>query len=157
MRTRLTVYFVMAQAFAVALAVAPTPPPLAEKSSTTVVAQLMAQELAYWAALQRGDTTAGGSFLADDYSQIDSDGVLMDREGTIKRLADRVIVGYALHDMRGTLLCPDLFVVTYSIERTSRGLGREVSGTFTSSSLWANRSGIWLRVRYQETLSQSAR
>jgi hypothetical protein len=157
MRTRLTLYFVIAQAFAVALAVAPTPRPIAEKSTSTVVAQLMAQELAYWAALQQGDTSAEGSFLADDYAHIDSDGVLVDREGALQRFADQEIVGYALHDMRGTLLCPNVFVVTYSIERTSRGLGREFSGTFTSSSIWAKRRGIWLRVRYQETLSQSAR
>jgi hypothetical protein len=36
-------------------------------------------------------------------------------------------------------------------------LGREFSGTFTSTSICVKRRGIGLRVRYQETLSQSAR
>jgi hypothetical protein len=74
----LTLYLVIAQAFAVALAVTPTPRPIAEQSTTKVVAQLMEREQAFWAALQRRDTNAWGSLLADDYSHIDSDGVLFD-------------------------------------------------------------------------------
>jgi hypothetical protein len=157
MRTRLTLCLVIAQAFSAALAVAPTPRSIAEQSTTEVVAQLMARELAYWAALQRGDANALGSLLADDYSEIGSDGVSVDREDALKRFADQVIVSHALHDMRGALLCPDAFVVTYSIERKSLGRVGDFSGTFASSSIWAKRRGIWLRVRYQETLSQSAR
>ena len=157
MRTRLTLCLVIAQALSVAVAVAPTPRPIAEESTAKVVAQLLGRELAYWAALQRGDTDAGGSLLADDYSHIDSDGVLVDREGALKIFGGQSIVRYALHDMRGVLLCPDVFVVTYSLERTSLDLERESSGTSTSSAIWAKRGGIWLRVRYQETASQSAR
>jgi hypothetical protein len=105
MRTQLTLYFVIAQAFALALAVAPTPRPIAEKSTSTVVAQLMAQELAYWAALQQGDTSAEGSFLADDYAHIDSDAP------EIRGPGDRGIriARYAGHTALSRRICGHLF------------------------------------------------
>jgi hypothetical protein len=75
----------------------------------------------------------------------------------MKIFAGRMTLSYVLHDMRGVLLCPDVFVVTYSLERTSLDLEPESSRTSTSSAIWAKRGGSWLRVRYQETASQAAR
>src|ERR1700732_2400028 len=56
------------------------------------------------------------------------------------------VEGYSLHDMRGTLLCPDVVLVAYWIERTSKS-----TGAFASNSIWVKRTGNWLRLRAQET------
>jgi|SRR5450631_2095745 len=152
MRTLLIMYLAIAQVFAVALGVTSTPRHIAEGSTTNLVHQLMDSEKALWGALQRRDTIAWESPLADDYSHISADGVLRDRDGALEIFAHQVIERYALRDMRGELICPDVFVVSYSIERRWLDPGREFTGTFSSMAVWAMRYGTWQRVRYQETL-----
>src|ERR1700722_14115418 len=57
----------------------------------------------------------------------------------------------SLHDMRGTLLCPDVVLVAYWIERTSKS-----TGTFASNSILVKRTGHWLRIGHQgATMSTS--
>jgi hypothetical protein len=147
MRVRLTIYLVSAPMFSVALAVAPTPSPLEQASNAALVAHLIDREKSSWTALQRHDKQAWESLLSDTYSHVNSSGIRMDRAVVLNVFADEVVEGYSLHDMRGTLLCPDVVLVAYWIERTSK-----FTGAFTSNSIWAKRSGNWLRLQYQETL-----
>jgi hypothetical protein len=148
---RLAIYLVSAPMFSVALAVAPTPSSVGRASNAAVVAQLMERERSSWTALQRHDKQAWESLLSDNYSHVNSNGTRMDGEGVINMFEDEVVESYSLHDMRGALLCPDVFLVAYWIERTSLQLSRKFNGAFASSSIWVKRSGNWLRLQYQET------
>jgi hypothetical protein len=147
MRVRLTTYLMSAPMFSVALAVAPTPSPLAaQASNAALVAHLIDREESSWLALQRHDKHTWGSLLSDTYSHVNSSGIRMDRAEVLNLFADEVVEGYSLHDMRGTVLCPDVVLVAYWIERTSKS-----AGAFTSNSIWVKRTGNWLRLQYQET------
>lgn len=142
----LTIYLVSGPMFSVVLAVAPAPGSLEQASSAALVARVIDREKSSWTALQRHDKQAWESLLSDTYSHVNSSGIRMDRAGVLNMFADEVVEGYSLHDMRGTLLCADVVLVAYWIERTSK-----FTGAFTSNSIWAKRSGNWLRLQYQET------
>jgi hypothetical protein len=146
MRVRLTIYVASAHMFSVALAVAPAPRPLEQASNAALVAYMIGREKSSWTALQRHDKHAWESLLSETYSHVNSRGIRMDRVEVLNLFADEVVEGYSLHDMRGTLLCPDVVLVAYWIERTSK-----FTGAFTSNSIWVKRSGDWLRLQYQET------
>jgi hypothetical protein len=147
MRVRLATYLMSAPLFSVALAVAPAPSPLVERASdAALVAHLMDREKSSWTALQQHDKQAWKSILSDSYSHVNSSGIRMDRAEVLNMFADEVVEGYSLHDIRGTLLCPDVVLVSYWIERTSKS-----TGAFASNSIWVKRTGNWLRLQYQET------
>jgi hypothetical protein len=146
MRVRLTIYLVSAHMFSVALAVAPAPRPLEQASNAALVAHLIDKEKSSWTALQRRDKRAWESLLSETYSHVNSSGMRMDRAEVLNLFANEVVEGYSLHDMRGTLLCPDVVLVAYWIERTSKS-----TGAFTSNSIWVKRTGNWLRQQYHET------
>ena len=146
MYVRLTICVVSAHICSVAVAIAPAPKGLEQSSNNALVARLIDREKTMWTALQRHDRQAWESLLSETYSHVNSSGMRMDRAGVLNRFADEVVEGYSLHDMRGTLLCPDVVLVVYWIERTSK-----FTGAFTSNSIWVKRSGDWLRLQYQET------
>jgi hypothetical protein len=147
MHVRLATYLVSVPMFSAALAVAPAPSPLVEQaSSEALLTHLVDRERSAWTALQRHDKRAWESLLSDAYSHVNSSGIRMERSGVLNMFADQVVEDYSLHDMRGALLCPDVVLVTYWIERKSK-----FAGTFTSNSIWVKRSGNWLRWQYQET------
>lgn len=143
----LTTYLVSVPMFSVALAVAPIPKPFVEQtSSAALVAHLVDREKSSWTALRRHDKQGWESLLSDAYSQINSSGIRMERAEVLNMFADEVVDAYSLHDMRGMLLCPDVVLVAFWIERSSK-----FSGAFTSNSIWIKQKGRWLRLRYQET------
>lgn len=146
MRVRLTIYLMTAHMLSVALAVAPKPKPLEQASNAAIVAHLMDREKSSWTALQRCDKQAWASLLSDTYSHVTSIGIRMDRAEVLNMFDDEVVEDYSLHDMRGTVLCPDVVLVAYWIERTSK-----LTGAFTSNSIWTKQNGNWLRRQYQET------
>jgi uncharacterized protein DUF4440 len=147
MRVRLTTYLVSAPLFSVALAAAPAPSPLIEQASdAALVAHLIDREKSSWIALQRHDKQAWESLLSVTYSHVNSSGMRLDRAEVLNMFADEVVEGYSLHDIRATVLCPDVVFVAYWIERTSKS-----GGAFTSNSIWVKRGGNWLRLQYQET------
>jgi hypothetical protein len=147
MRVRLTSYLMSAPLFSVAFAVAPAPSPLVEQASdAALVVRLIDREKSSWTALQQHDKQRWESLLSDTYSHVNSRGIRMNRAEVLSMFADEVVEGYSLHDVRGTLLCPDVVLVAYWIQRTSKS-----AGAFTSNSIWVKRGGNWLRLQYQET------
>ena len=147
MGVRLTIYMMGATMFSAALAVAPVPRPLVgQASDAALIAHVMDREKGSWMALQHHDKRAWESLLSDTYSHVDSSGIRKNRAEVLKVFADEVVEDYAVHDMRATLLCPEVVIVAYWIERTSKS-----PGTFASSSIWIKRTGNWLRLQYQET------
>ena len=145
-RVRLTICLVNVHMFSVAFAVAPTPRPLEQASNAAIVAHLVDKEKSSWTALMRHDKQAWESLLSETYSHVNANGERMDRAEVLSMFADEVVDGFSLHDVRGTLLCPDVVLVAYWIERTSK-----FTGAFTSNSIWVKRSGSWRRLQYQET------
>jgi hypothetical protein len=145
-RVQLTIYLASAHMVSVALAVAPTPRPLEQASNTALIAHLIDREKSSWTALQQHDKRAWESLLADAYLHVNSSGIRMGRAEVLNRFTDEVVERYALHDMRGTLLCPDVVLVAYWIERRSKS-----TGAFTANSTWVKQTGNWLRLQYQET------
>ena len=144
---RLSLYMMSATLLSAAHAVAPAPSSLVEQASdAALIAHVMNREKGSWAALQRHDKRAWESLLSNAYSHVNSSGIRMDRAEVLNVFADEVVEGYSVHDMRATLLCPEVVLVAYWIERTSKS-----TGTFTSSSIWVKRTGDWLRLQYQET------
>lgn len=130
----------------VALAVAPIPSSLEPASSTVLVAHLIDRERSSWTELQRHDKQAWESLLSATYSHVNTSNVRMDLAGILHMFPDEVVEAYSLHDMRATLLRPDVVLVAYWVERTSK-----FPGTFVSNTVWVKQSGNWLRVHYQET------
>jgi hypothetical protein len=151
MRVRLTAYLFVVQALAITFAVAPTPRHIAEKSAAGLPAQLIDGEKSSWLALQRQDKNAWESLVSIDYAHVSSTGTLLNREGALKIFSDDPIDRYALHHLRGTLICADVFLVTYVVERKAAHSAGDYAATFVSSALWAKRNEGWLKVRYQET------
>jgi hypothetical protein len=151
MRVLLAVYLAVAQSVAGAVAVAPPPPNIAEVSTAILAAQLMEGEKASWSALQRRDRGAWLALLSNDYSHVNWDGASIDREGAFYMFADPVIEEYTIHYLRGALVSPNVFVLTYSIARRLDGTVHSAAALFTSCSIWAKRNGTWLKIRYQET------
>jgi hypothetical protein len=151
MRVLLAVYLAVAQSVAGAVAFAPTPPNIAEVFTAQLATQLMEGEKASWSALQRRDRRAWLALLPNDYSHVNGDGTLADREVAFNMFADPVIDEYTTHYLRGMLVSPNVFVLTYSIARRLDGAVHSSTALFTSCSVWAKRSGTWLKIRYQET------
>jgi hypothetical protein len=157
MRVLLAVYLAVAQSVGGAMAFAP-PPNIAEVFTAQLAAQLMEGENASWSALQRRDRGAWLALLPNDYSHVNGEGALTNREGAFHMLADPAIEEYTTHYLRGTLVSADVFVLTYSIARRLDGTVHSSAALFTSCSIWAKRNGTWLRIRYQETpVMQAAR
>jgi hypothetical protein len=150
MRIALAVYLAVAQAFGSAMAVSPTPPEFAEFLTAQLSAQIMEREVALWSALQRRDRDAWVALLPRDYRQVNSDGTLADRDSAFDWFANSLIQGYSTHYLRGALILPNVFVVTYSIAR-KQGSANQLPITFTACSVWAKRNGTWLKIHYQET------
>ena len=158
MRVLLFVYLAVAQSVAGAVAFAPPPPNIAEVFTAQLAAQLMEDEKVSWSALQRRDHGTWLALLPTDYSHVNGEGALSDREGAFRMFADPVIEEYATHYLRGTLVSPNVFVLTYSISRRLDGTDHSSAVLFTSCSIWAKRYGAWLKIRYQEThVVQAAR
>lgn len=150
-RVLLAVYLAVTQLVSGAVAFAPPPPNIAEVSTARLAAQLMESEKASWSALQRRDRDAWLTLLTNDYTHVSGEGALTDREGAFHMFADPVIKEYTMQYLRGTLISPNVFLLTYSIARRLDGTGRSFPALFTSCSIWAKRNGTWFKIRYQET------
>jgi hypothetical protein len=158
MRVLLAVYLLISQSVAGAVAFAPPPPNIAEVFTAQLAAQLMEGERASWSALQRRDHGAWLALLPSDYTHVNGEGSLTDREGAFHMFADPQIEEYTTQYLRGTLVSSNVFVLTYSIARRLDGTDHSAAALFTSCSIWANRNGTWLKIRYQETpVVQAAR
>jgi hypothetical protein len=151
MRVLLAVYLAIAQSLPGAVALAPPPPSIAEISTARLAAQLMEREKASWFALQRRDRGAWLALVGDDYFQVDAEGTLTNREGAFDMFSAPMIDDYSTHYLRGTLVSPTVFVLTYWIARKLDGGDHPSAARFTSCSIWAKRNGAWMRIRYQET------
>jgi hypothetical protein len=62
---------------------------------------------------------------------------LADREDAFNMFAEPVIEEYTTHDLRGTLVSPHVFVLTYSIARRLDVAVHSPAALFTSCSIWA--------------------
>lgn len=111
---------------------------------------------AYLAVAQ--SVAAAVAFAPSPPNFADNDGTLADRDGAFNMFSDAVIEEYSMHYLRGTLASPNVFMVTYSISRSLDRADHSFAPMFTACSIWAKRSGTWLKIRYQETpVVQAAR
>jgi len=114
---------------------------------------LEAKVRAAWTAFKNKDADAYGKFLADDFQAVESDG-----EGERSRLhvlgevRHCMYTDYLLQFFQVQPLGPDYAFVTYeSSMQFPKGSPLRFRRVFVGE-LWANRSGQWRMLRYQETV-----
>jgi hypothetical protein len=155
MRALLVGYFVLGQICTSAVAIAPTPSVVAEQGSADLISDVIAREKSSWSAKQRADKATWASLLSDQYSQVNSNGFLVDRREAVRRFTEQSIEDYSLHDLRGKQIDPDVVVITYWVELKATYLGHVSQGAFAVSSVWFRRNGEWLNAHQQETPRRS--
>lgn len=117
----------------------------------TLVQTLTGYEREAWATYARRDVAAAPARLAADYSDLQTDGTVLDRAGHLAFVPEANLADYSLDQFRVFRLTPDSALVTYrarSRENTASGPGPQSVALVTSG--WARRDGRWLNVFYRE-------
>ena len=113
--------------------------------------QLIRHERDAWAAYSRRDTSAPNR-LAQDYSDLQADGTVLDAAGHLAFVPEANLASYELDQFRVFRLSPESAIVAYRArtrENTPSGPGPTATALVTSA--WALRGGRWLNVFYRET------
>lgn len=114
-------------------------------------ADIEAKERQILDALKAKNWDAFSGLLADDFSLVNSDGV-MTRTQTLEDVKKYDLSEYTLADLRFLKVDADLAVITYTITEKSSYDGKPTSGKPSrGSSAWANRGGKWVNVYHQES------
>ena len=117
----------------------------------TLVRTLIGYEREAWAAFSRRDVAAAPARLAADYSDLLTDGGVLDRAGHVAFFPEANLASYELDQFRVFRLSRDAALVTYRArvrQNTSSGPGPATTALVTSG--WARRRGRWLSVFYRE-------
>ena len=119
-------------------------------SPDSSVDQSIANEKAIWAAEKAKNKQMFAEFLATDYAEITADDGLLSREAVLKTFDRNGLQEYTLAPMKATIVQPGVVLLTY--EYHVKEMHEKMhEGNFIASSIWANRSGKWVNVFFQET------
>ncbi|OLE54336.1 MAG: hypothetical protein AUG51_08685 [Acidobacteria bacterium 13_1_20CM_3_53_8] len=105
----------------------------------------IALENQVWDALRHRDYTAFGNFLANDFVEVEPDGVY-DKAGSINGVKQADLSNFVLSDFRVVKLDADAAVVTYVVHAPAPSTDTE-----RHSSIWVKRGDRWLAVFHQGT------
>jgi hypothetical protein len=152
-----------------AAACAPAPPPgnnttanvnNANRSAETKSAaapseaDIRAKETAAWEAVKKKDWDAFAKLMADDYFEVEDDGV-HDKATSVAMVKDFDLSDYTLSDWKMTSIDANAVLITYTANVTAKFKGEAFpAGPWREASAYVSRNGEWLAIYYQETLSQ---
>ena len=124
------------------------------KSSAPSEADIRAKETAAWEAAKKKDWDAFTKLMADDYIEVENDGV-HDKAASVQSVKDFELGDYTLSDWKLTPIDANSVLITYTAKVTGKFKGEAVpEGPYRESSAYVNRNGEWLAIFYQETLSE---
>jgi hypothetical protein len=125
---------------------APSPP---QASGTSVDPKFKEQQV--WDALKRGDFDAFAAYLADDFIEVEPDGVY-DKAGSVKGVQQADFARAVLSDFKvinfDKDFSNDVSIVAYLVKGTPQTWGE---GGQRHTSIWAHREGKWLAAFHQGT------
>ncbi|HMF56162.1 MAG TPA: nuclear transport factor 2 family protein [Pyrinomonadaceae bacterium] len=98
-----------------------------------------------WDAIKRRDYTAFSAFLADDFIEVEPDGVY-DKAASVKALMSVDLSKFTLSDFQVTRIDDDASLITYVVHPPSPSTDTE-----RHSTIWVKRGGKWLAVFHQGT------
>jgi hypothetical protein len=117
-------------------------------------ADIRTKETASWEAVKKKDWDAFAKLMADDYFEVEDDGV-HDKASSVQTVKDFDLSDYTLSDWKMTSIDANAVLITYTANVTAKFKGEAVpAGPWRESSAYVNRNGEWLAIYYQETLSQ---
>lgn len=112
----------------------------------TTVRHLIALEQQWNDAILRNDSAAAGAFMAEEWSEITSDGSVLTRAGDLAEL----VGGYQATSLRlsdiAVRVYGDAAVVSGVSEEQSSYRGKDTSGRFRWMDVWVRRAGKWVCV-----------
>jgi CubicO group peptidase (beta-lactamase class C family) len=120
----------------------------------STVQEVIGYETASWAHGKEKDKQAYAAALARDFVRITEDG-LADRAAELRDIEATTLEHYALSDMKGVQVAPNVVLLTYKFDVKLTTGGQPFAGRFLASSVWAKRLGKWVCVFTQETPTQS--
>jgi hypothetical protein len=117
---------------------------------------IRAKETAAWEAVKKKDWDAFTKLMADDYFEVEDDGV-HDKAGSLQSVKDFDLSDYTLSDWKMTSIDANAVLITYTANVTAKLKGEPVpGGPYREASAYVNRNGEWLAIYYQETRSEPA-
>ena len=120
------------------------------KSAASPAEQAIAGEKAMWEAEKKKDKRAFESFASDDYAEITSDDGFINREEILKTFDQGGLQDYSLGPIKAVNVHPGVVLLTYTFH--AKEMHEKIrEGDYLASSLWANRSGKWVNVFFQDT------
>ncbi len=129
-------------------------PRTAAATNQALEAQIVALEKRGWEAIKNKDYANAASLQAEDYQEIDMDG-LRNKVQALQYARNLVLTDYAMSDVKLTMLAKDVALLTYKATETGTFKGQPLSPKpFYFGTLYMNRHGKWLAVFLQETLSE---
>ena len=123
---------------------AAVPAPLAAQSPPDTIGQHpIALEQQWNEAILRNDRTAAAAFMAEEWTEITSDGSVLTRAEDL----DELVGGYHATSLRlsetAVRIYDDAAVVSGISDEQSRYRGKDTSGRFRWMDVWVRRAGRW--------------
>jgi ketosteroid isomerase-like protein len=113
----------------------------------TVAQHLIALEQAWNEAILRNDRTAAGAFMAEEWTEITSEGSVLTKTQDLDELVD----GYHATSLRlsdvDVQVFGDVALVSGVSEEQSSYRGHDTSGRFRWMDVWVRRAGQWVCVK----------
>jgi len=123
-------------------------------SAAPAEADIQAKETASWEAVKQKDWDAFTKSMADDYIEVEDDGV-HDKAASLQSVKDFDLSDYTLSDWKMTPIDPNTVLITYNANVTAKYKGEPVPvGPWREASAYVNRNGQWLAIFFQETRSE---
>ena len=123
-------------------------------SAAPAEADIQAKETASWEAVKQKDWDAFTKSMADDYIEVEDDGV-HDKAASLQSVKDFDLSDYTLSDWKMTPIDPNTVLITYNANVTAKYKGEPVpAGPWREASAYVNRNGQWLAIFFQETRSE---
>lgn len=106
-------------------------------------------EKSAWESYKSKQADAFKKLMSQDYCGAYADGVkTLDME--VADMAKTDLRDYSLADMKVVFPSADVAVITYKTTMQETSEGKDMSGTYTSSSVWVKKGGKWLGVFHTE-------
>lgn len=113
----------------------------------TVTRHLIALEQKWNDAILGNDRTAAGAFMAEEWTEITSDGSVLTRAEDLDELVDGYHATSILLSGFEVQIFGDVALVSGVSEEKSSYRGRDTSGTFRWMDVWVRRAGRWVCVK----------
>jgi hypothetical protein len=125
-------------------AMAALPAPLgAQVPPDTIARHLIALEQQWNDAILRNDRTAAAAFMAEEWTEITSDGSVLTRAEDL----DELVGGYHATSLRLSAIAVHVYdnaaVVSGTSDEQSGYRGKDTSGRFRWMDVWVRREGRW--------------